>query len=390
MERRFRDGGFDDPGAHYPPQMKTVALASAVVASLALVACAAPSSEEQSEDSVQSISQTDPDLTLPQTSDWTIETPGATKKVRVVAYGDSIFAGYNRSLFSVARRAAPLVAGEYLALTSKVNVEVVRRTESGAVASQVESRIQKEKSYMQDPSTRAVYFEMCGNDYLQARDAFKNQSGTCDFSGLDEALATCSANIASAMKTINASAPAAASKVVMNLYYPGYGADDANADCTDASGAQVHVQNALFPYMAHSNWRACTLAKQNGFGCADAFAEVMGADYDSNGDGKIDSDALRFDPNESEDAYVERITVTLRSTVIDSNKKELTSAKTVGYLQGDDTHPTYYGSTIGSFGGSGAPDFTAAQISGGKNPQWNLFGHERIGHALAKFNPTSL
>ena len=375
--------------------MKNAALASlAVVTLAALAGCAAPSNAEDSSEATQSISENDPliqhpELTLPQTTDYKIEVPGASQKVRVVAYGDSIFAGYNRSLFSVARRAAPLVAGEYLALSQGVNVEVIRRTESGAVASQVMSRIQNEKSYMQDASTRAVYFEMCGNDYLQARTAFRGQSGKCDFSGLDNALATCKANNENAMKTINAASPNS-THVVMNLYYPGYDADNADSGCTDATtGAKGNVQVALMPYMAHSNWHACTLAGQYGFGCADAFAELMGADIDTNGDGKIDSDGLRFDPNESEDDYVTRIVTTLRGTVRDSNHKQLSSSSTAGMLQGDDTHPTYFGSTIGSGGGAGAPDFSSSQISGGKNPQWDLFGHERIGWALSKFQAGS-
>lgn len=376
--------------------MKTAALASVLVSAFALAAvgcAAAPSTEESSSEATQDISQTDPlvqhpDLTLPQTTDYTVEVPGASKKVRVVAYGDSIFAGYNRSLFSVARRAAPLVAGEYLALSQGVNVEVIRRTESGAVASQVFSRIQNEKSYMEDASTEAVYFEMCGNDYLQARSAFKGQSGKCDFGGLDSALAACKANLENAMKTINAASPSS-THVVMNLYYPGYDADDTNADCTDASGANVNVQAALIPYMAHSNWHACTLAGQYGFGCADAFAEMMGADYDTNGDGIVDSDGLRFDPNESEDDYVTRIVTTLRSTIKDSNYHGLTSSTTADYLQGDDTHPTYFSGTIGVGGGAGPADFSASDIVDGKNPKWNLFGHERIGYALSKFHVSS-
>lgn len=371
--------------------MKNAAIASALVSALALAAygCAAPSTDEASGEATQDISQNDPliqhpDLTLPQTTDYTVVVKGATKKVRVVAYGDSIFAGYNRSLFSVARRAAPLVAGEYIALSQNVNVEVIRRTESGAVSAQVESRIENEKSYMQDASTEAVYFEMCGNDYLQAREAFRGQGGKCDFSGLDTALATCKANYEKAMQTINAASPNS-THVVMNLYYPGYDADNSDAGCTDDTGAKVNVQHALIPYMAHSNWHACTLAGQYGFGCADAFAEMMGADYDTNGDGIVDSDGLRFDPTESEDDYVTRIVTTLRGTIKDSNYHGLTSSTTADYLQGDDTHPTYFSGTIGSGGGSGPTDFTAAQIVDGKNPKWNLFGHERIGYALSKF-----
>ena len=65
------------------------------------------------------------------------------------------------------------------------------------------------------------------------------------------------------------------------------------------------------------------------------------------------------------------------------------------YIQSDDTHPTYTGATVsvGFFGGTGsgtsAPDYTDAQIVGGKNPVWNQLGHERMGWALSVYNPAT-
>ncbi len=191
------------------------------------------------------------------------------------------------------------------------------------------------------------------------------------------------------MQKINAAAVTAKHKAIMNLYYPGYGADDAAGRCTVAGGSVINIQKALLPYMAQSNWRACTLAKRNGFDCVDAFAEVMGADYDTNGDGKVDSVALRFDPTESEAAYVTRITTTLRSTVHDSNTHGLSATASADYMFSDDTHPTYYGNTVSPGTGRSAADFTAAQIVGGKNPVWNLHGHERMGWAIAALAPAA-
>ncbi|MEO5729057.1 MAG: SGNH/GDSL hydrolase family protein, partial [Byssovorax sp.] len=52
--------------------------------------------------------------TITQNTSWTIDRPGTTAKYRVVAYGDSIFAGYNGSLSNVDKRAASWVQGEYL------------------------------------------------------------------------------------------------------------------------------------------------------------------------------------------------------------------------------------------------------------------------------------
>ena len=130
----------------------------------------------------------------------------------------------------------------------------------------------------------------------------------------------------------------------------------------------------FLPYIARINWRTCNFASQNGFQCVDSFAQYMGADYDSNGDGQIDSEALRYQQGESEADYVTRITTTLRATLRDANAHLVSAGTSYDYIQSDDTHPTYYGSatiSIGLFGGgsgSGAPDYSDAQIVNGKNP----------------------
>jgi hypothetical protein len=198
------------------------------------------------------------------------------------------------------------------------------------------------------------------------------------------------------MQAVNTYATTAKKKMIMNLYYPGYDADNGLSNCTDAAtGQKVNKQNAMFPRFAKSNWRACNFAAKYGHECVDAFAEFMGADYDANGDGMIDSEALRYIPGESEDAYVFRITSTLRSTIKDSNTHYVSSGTSYDYILSDNTHPTYTGSTIyvGLFGGTGsgtaAPEFSGAQIVNGKNSNWNKFGHERAGWALSLFNPLS-
>lgn len=363
---------------------------------LGISGCAVASEPTQSDTAFASNGHPDQELdigsgeeiSLDQNTTWTIDM-GAAKTYRVVAYGDSIFAGYQRSIFTVARRSGPHVAGEYLAHRWGANIEVVRRTTSGALASEIVANVDSDRSYMTDASTRAVYFEMCGNDYLQARTKVKNDTGSCDLSVLDQALATCTTNMEAAMQKINAAATTATHKAIMNLYYPGYLADNVAGRCTDASGQTINIQNTLLPYMAHSNWRACNFAKRYGFDCVDAFAEFMGADYDTNGDGKIDSVGLRFDPNESEAAYVARMVTTLRGTIHDSNTKGVAAGSTADYMFTDDTHPTYYGPTVSPGTGHSAPDFTAAQIVGGKNPQWNAFGHERMGWAIANRAPAT-
>ncbi|WP_026075662.1 hypothetical protein [Noviherbaspirillum massiliense] len=329
--------------------------------------------------------------TINQNTSWTIDRAGTTTKYRVVAYGDSIYAGYNGSLFSVAKYAGPVVEAEYLSALWNADVEQVRRTKSGAVASDIyNNKIVAERSYMQSSNTRVVAFEMCGNDGLQARSAFKNQTGTCDVSGLDTALNNCKTYVAKAMDYINANAYAGTKlKVISNLHYPGYNADNVQSSCKNAStGTTMNIRDTLLPYIAKMNYAMCDLARQKGFACVDAFAQYMAADYDSNGDGMIDSDALRYVAGESEAAYVNRITTTLRSTIRDSNTHFVSASTSYDYIQSDDTHPTYTGGTISSGStGTGAPRYTS--FTGGKNPVWNQYGHERLGWGLSTFNPVA-
>jgi lysophospholipase L1-like esterase len=335
--------------------------------------------------------------TINQNTSWTIDRSGTSTKYRVVGYGDSIYAGYRGSIFNVAKRAAPWVDGEYLSTLWNADIEVVRRTKSGAKADDIyNNKIIAERSYMQATSTRVVTFEMCGNDYLQARSSFAGQSGTCNYSVGENALNACTQYMQLAMQAINQYAYSGTrAKVISNLYYPGYNADNGNSNCRDGTtGQPVNKQSLFLNILARSNWRACNLAAQYGFTCADSFAEYMGADYDSNNDGLIDSDGLRYRAGESEADYTTRITTTLRSTIRDSNTHFVNPSTSYDYLQSDDTHPTYYGSATiginiftGNGSGSGAPDFSNGQIVGGKNPQWNHFGHERMGWALSVFNP---
>ncbi len=332
--------------------------------------------------------------TLNQNVSWTIDRAGTTAKYRVVAYGDSIYAGYNGSTTSAAKYAAPTVEAEYLSALWSAGIESVRRTKSGAVASDVyANKIVAERAYMQNASTRVVTFEMCGNDGLQARTAFKKQTGTCDYTGMNAAVSNCKTNVSAAMDYINANAYAGVKvKIVSNLHYPGYNADNVQSSCKDATtGASVNLRNIFLPKLATMNYWMCEYARQKGFKCTDNFAEYMGADYDSNGDGQIDADGLRYVSGESESNYLTRITSTLKSTIRDANAHFVSSSSSYDYIQSDDTHPTYNGGTVtaGLFGGttgSGAARYTT--ITGGKNPIWNQYGHERMGWAVSTSNPS--
>ena len=310
----------------------------------------------------------------------------------MVAYGDSIYAGYNGSTTSAAKYSAPTVDAEYLSAQWNADIESVRRTKSGAVAEDVyNNKIVAERSYMQASSTRVVTFEMCGNDGLQARTAYKSQTGTCNDAVLTAAENSCKTFVTAAMDYINANAYAGVKlKVISNLHYPGYAADNTQSSCKDPNtGATVRMQDKFLPSLARINHMMCDVARQKGFKCADNFAQYMGADHDANGDGQVDSDALRYVEGESQASYVNRITTALRTTIRDANTHFVSSSSSYDYIQSDDTHPTYNGSTVtaGLFGGStgsGAPRYTS--FTGGKNPIWNQYGHERMGWAVSVFN----
>jgi hypothetical protein len=336
--------------------------------------------------------------TLTQNLSWTIDRAGTTAKYRVTAYGDSIYAGYNTSLFEFALFAAPTVDADYLQNKWNADMEIHRRSKSGAVASAVyNEKIVNERSYMQTSNTRVVTFEMCGNDGLQARSNLKGQSGVCNLGVLTTALNNCTTYIGSAMSYINANKGANVRvRNIANLFYPGYDADNTLSTCT-VNGVRVNMRDTFLPYIAKMNFRMCDKARTYGFSCTDSFAQFMGRDYDSNGDGQVDSAALAYIPGETESAYVTRITSTLKSTLRDANNKMVSSSTTYDYIQSDNTHPTYAGGTVstgiiipgGTASGSSAPDQPDSSYVGGKTPFWNRYGHERMGWGLSVYNPTA-
>ena len=333
--------------------------------------------------------------TLTQNVSWTVNRSDTTTKYRTVAYGDSIYAGYNTSISNAAKYSAPTVESEYLSGAWRADVESIRRAKSGAVASDVyQNKIVAEKSYMQASSTRVVTFEMCGNDGLQARTSFKSQSGTCNYQVLESAIQNCRTYVAASMDFINANAyPGVKQKVISNLYYPGYNADNVQSGCKDAAtGQTVNLRDRFLVAMARMNYWMCEYARQKGFQCADSFADYMGAVYDTNGDGQIDSEALRYVAGDTESSYVNRVAGTLRSTLRDANTHFVSSSSSFDYIQSDDVHPTYTGGTVsagiwGGSTGSGAPRYTA--FTNGRNPLWNQYGHERMGWLLSTRGPAA-
>ncbi|MGY6631254.1 MAG: hypothetical protein ACXIUL_09635 [Wenzhouxiangella sp.] len=333
------------------------------------------------------------DGTVAQNSGWNIQRTGAEDTLRLVAYGDSIVAGYT-SPTEIAQRSSTHVAAEYAAVLWGQNIEVRRRAQSGAVAAAIFNRIVNDTSFMQTDNTVGVQVVMCGNDYLQARTVFAGQSGVCDFSGLATALNTCLNFTEQAIQYVNDNAgPNARLKIVGNLYYPGFDSDNVLTQCTSPdTGQPLNRRDDVFlSIIAESNWETCNLAVENGWICADNFAEFMTADFDSNGDGMTDSEAVRFIPGEPLEDYVDRILAANAAGLLrDSNFKQVSPGATVGYLLSDDTHTTFIGPTAkaGATGGSpggnvGVFHETDVPFPDFRNPDWNLNGHDRMGSALA-------
>jgi lysophospholipase L1-like esterase len=218
--------------------------------------------------------------TLTQNVSWTIDRAGTSTKYRLVAYGDSIYSGYNGSVFNAAKYAAPTVDAEYLSAKWGTDVESVRRAKSGAVASDIyNNKIVAERSYMQASSTRVVTFEMCGNDGLQARSNFKSQTGTCNYVGLDAAVTA--ARLMSRRRWTSSTPTAYAgikAKIVSNLYYPWLQRGQSAERLHDASsGRTVNLQDTFLPRVARMNFAMCDPRPEKGLPVRDNFATVHGS-----------------------------------------------------------------------------------------------------------------
>ena len=330
--------------------------------------------------------------TIAQNSAWNVTRGGATETLRIVAYGDSIYAGYT-SATTIARRAGPHVGAEYGAALWGQNIEVRRRAQSGALASGIYNRINSatDRAFMQTPNTRVVTFAMCGNDYLQARSAFAGQTGTCNYAPLENAFQQCRLYTELAIQNINQNAhPNVKLKIVGNLYYPGYDSDNVQTNCTDPdTGERFNRRDKFLPLLARSNFMTCELARQYGWQCADNFAEYMAADIDTDGDGIVDAEAIRYRPGESEESYVNRISQQYRHTLRDANFKRISATTQADYLLTDNTHATFVGPTASALfttPGGNVPVFFTVNgpypLFG--NPNWNTNGSDRMGFELAR------
>jgi lysophospholipase L1-like esterase len=266
-------------------------------------------------------------------------TDGTSTTTRVyAAFGDSIAAGYcgifcRNESFAVRH-------GRNVANALDATVSYRGRAVSGDLMSQIADEINAFRSDV--AAADFIALDGCGNDYLDARSSFRNQGSNCtNETVLATALDTCHTQLVRALNTIAANKKPNATVVVMNLYYPGVNNDKGRACSTGGSHFDVFLD-----YIVESNWITCTEAIARGFDCADAFAGFNAPDFDSDGDGQIDSNEIRFDPIsdiDDFDGYYTRVVINNKHLIRDANTKQISASQTVDYLVSDDTHPTNAG-----------------------------------------------
>lgn len=264
-------------------------------------------------------------------------TDGTNTTTRIsTALGDSIAAGYCGwfcRLDSYSVNYAKEVANAYDA-----SVSYRGRARSGDLMESIADETVLQASNI--AASDYVTIEGCGNDYLNARGSYRNQSDCTNELVIANALDTCQTFLVDALDTIAANKKPGATVVVMDLFYPGM-----NADKSRTCGSSTHF-DVFLDYIVESNWFTCNEAIKRGFKCADAFAAFNAPDTDTDGNGIAESAEIRFNPATDVDnfnAYYTRVVLNNKSILADANFKKISSGATVDYLQSDDTHPTAAG-----------------------------------------------
>jgi hypothetical protein len=145
----------------------------------------------------------------------------------------------------------------------------------------------------------------------------------------------------------------------------------------------------FLPSVATMNYWMCEYARQKGFQCADNFAQYMGGDYDSNGDGQVDSDALRYVAGESEPRTspasrrrcARRSATPIALRVVEQQLRLHPVRRHASHLQRRHRLRRPVRRHVG------IERRALHSFINGKNPIWNQYGHERTGWALSTFTP---
>ena len=318
---------------------------------------------------------------------------------RVVAYGDSIYSGYNGAMHERAKICCDhRVRGRIPLATWNADMSV-RRAKAGAVASDIyNNKIVAESSYMQDSSTRVVTFEMCGNEGCRARSSFKSQTGTCNYASWTRRSTSCKTYQSRGGDGLYQRQCVCRhqDEVISNLYYPGYAPTTSRLvqgrdHRRDGEPARDHVPPHRDDELLDVHVRAGERIR-----CAKLDAQYMGADYDTNGDGKIDSDALTYVAGETESGlrYPHLPDASLKDRsgcqypLLSSRAPATTTSNPTIFIRLVPARTL----NAGLFGGR-PPDrarrTTGHPDRGGKNPICNKFGHERAGWLHSLFSPAA-
>ncbi|MEZ4363398.1 MAG: SGNH/GDSL hydrolase family protein [Kofleriaceae bacterium] len=253
------------------------------------------------------------------------------------AFGDSIAAGYCGIFCRTDSYAVRY--GRTVANSLDASVSYRGRAQSGDVMSQIASKIRNNLTDLR--AADYITIEGCGNDFLNARKSYRNQSSCTNETVLASALTTCHTNLVSALDTIAANRKAGSKVVVMSLYYPGM-----NSDKSRICGGDRHF-DIFLDYIVEANWNMCNEAWARGFECADGLAAFNAADVDTSldADSTPDIDQVRINRATDEDnfgAYYDRV-IAAKAVLTDANTKRTGTSTVVDYLQSDDVHPTAAG-----------------------------------------------
>lgn len=261
-----------------------------------------------------------------------------TSRIELVL-GDSIAAGYC-GLFCRLDSYA-VYYGRSIANGLDAQVDYRGHAQSGEVMSQISSRTTSNVASVKVADY--ITLEGCGNDFLDARSDYRDQSNCTDESVLQTALDNCRTYMVKTLDTIAANKKAGGKVRVMSLYYPGL-ATDRGKTCNGTSHFDIFLD-----YLLEADWTMCNEAWKRGFECVDGLATMNAADVDTNLDTDTLVDAAQVKINKATDrdnfdAYYNRVHA-VRQILTDAHQKRTTATTTVDFLQSDDTHPTAAGHT---------------------------------------------
>ncbi len=255
----------------------------------------------------------------------------------VTAFGDSIVAGYC-GLFCRSDSYG-VYYGRAVANARDAQVSYRGRAQSGEVMSQIADRVSSNLTDLR--AADYITIEGCGNDFLDARSSYRNQSDCTNETVLATALDRCRTNMVRALNTIAANRKAGSQVLVMSLYYPGL-----NSDKGRTCGSLKHF-DVFIDYLLEANWTMCNEAWARGFKCVDGMAAFNAADVDTTLDADTTPDINQVRINQATDAgnfanYYNRVLAS-KAVLTDANTKRTGTSTTADYLQSDDTHPTSAG-----------------------------------------------